>query len=118
MFEAHPVVFAIAPDGQFEPFAERVDHRYAHAVEATRNLVGIVVRGVLELAACMQLGHDDLGGRDAFFLVHVNRNAAAVILDRDRAIGVERSEEHTSELQSLMRISYAVFCVKKKTEQK
>src|SRR3546814_2935960 len=27
--------------------------------------------------------------------------------------GVERSEEHTSELQSLMRISYAVFCLKK-----
>src|SRR3546814_1277699 len=29
-------------------------------------------------------------------------------------IGIERSEEHTSELQSLMRISYAVFCLKKK----
>src|SRR3546814_10552944 len=28
--------------------------------------------------------------------------------------GLERSEEHTSELQSLMRISYAVFCLKKK----
>src|SRR3546814_9119244 len=31
---------------------------------------------------------------------------------RDR----RRSEEHTSELQSLMRISYAVFCLKKKTQ--
>src|SRR3546814_4930072 len=30
------------------------------------------------------------------------------------AYGCERSEEHTSELQSLMRISYAVFCLKKK----
>src|SRR3546814_1537900 len=29
----------------------------------------------------------------------------------------DRSEEHTSELQSLMRISYAVFCLKKKTNQ-
>src|SRR3546814_7683758 len=29
-----------------------------------------------------------------------------------------RSEEHTSELQSLMRISYAVFCLKKKTREK
>src|SRR3546814_10689233 len=28
-----------------------------------------------------------------------------------------RSDEHTSELQSLMRISYAVFCLKKKTQQ-
>src|SRR3546814_967453 len=30
--------------------------------------------------------------------------------------GLTRSEEHTSELQSLMRISYAVFCLKKKTD--
>src|SRR3546814_5542235 len=30
----------------------------------------------------------------------------------------ERSEEHTSELQSLMRISYAVFCLKKKNKHK
>src|SRR3546814_1870522 len=29
----------------------------------------------------------------------------------------DRSEEHTSELQSLMRISYAVFCLKKKTQK-
>src|SRR3546814_2021955 len=32
--------------------------------------------------------------------------------------GRARSEEHTSELQSLMRISYAVFCLKKKTKNK
>src|SRR3546814_7109209 len=31
---------------------------------------------------------------------------------------MDRSEEHTSELQSLMRISYAVFCLKKKNNQK
>src|SRR3546814_2554627 len=31
--------------------------------------------------------------------------------------GFERSEEHTSELQSLMRISYAVFCLKKKKKK-
>src|SRR3546814_1491305 len=31
-------------------------------------------------------------------------------------LGLERSEEHTSELQSLMRISYAVFCLKKKNK--
>src|SRR3546814_3465163 len=33
-----------------------------------------------------------------------------------KAEGVMRSEEHTSELQSLMRISYAVFCLKKKNK--
>src|SRR3546814_5973503 len=31
--------------------------------------------------------------------------------------GIERSEEHTSELQSLMRISYAAFCLKKKNKK-
>src|SRR3546814_10707280 len=31
-------------------------------------------------------------------------------------VAAERSDEHTSELQSLMRISYAVFCLKKKTK--
>src|SRR3546814_10583964 len=44
---------------------------------------------------------------------------AEVIGDRQRRIAdVRRSEEHTSELQSLMRISYAVFCLKKKIEEK
>src|SRR3546814_7714690 len=37
-------------------------------------------------------------------------------LDGIIATGPGRSEEHTSELQSLMRISYAVFCLKKKTK--
>src|SRR3546814_7175938 len=35
-------------------------------------------------------------------------------LDHAHQRGAQRSEEHTSELQSLMRISYAVFCLKKK----
>src|SRR3546814_1090655 len=38
---------------------------------------------------------------------------------RAQALGdLGRSEEHTSELQSLMRISYAVFCLKKKKQKK
>src|SRR3546814_74030 len=36
----------------------------------------------------------------------------------DKTVGGGRSEEHTSELQSLMRISYAVFCLKKKKDNK
>src|SRR3546814_10169377 len=35
----------------------------------------------------------------------------------DRVQADDRSEEHTSELQSLMRISYAVFCLKKKNKE-
>src|SRR3546814_3093791 len=40
--------------------------------------------------------------------------AAAHALERHGLARVARSEEHTSELQSLMRTSYAVFCLKKK----
>src|SRR3546814_17918287 len=48
---------------------------------------------------------------DAQFLARIAEGA-------ERRIGfAARSEEHTSELQSLMRISYAVFCLKKKTKQ-
>src|SRR3546814_4651562 len=50
-----------------------------------------------------------------------NQNTGGAYIDKQpnayfiRGIGlVTRSEEHTSELQSLMRISYAVFCLKKK----
>src|SRR3546814_1134028 len=43
--------------------------------------------------------------------VHIHRPALPVRRD-------DRSEEHTSELQSLMRISYAVFCLKKITKQR
>src|SRR3546814_9705387 len=39
-------------------------------------------------------------------------------LDAAAVVEVDRSEEHTSELQSLMRISYAVFCLKKKKRLK
>src|SRR3546814_8258508 len=43
-----------------------------------------------------------------------SRVAGAGRRRRDLGGGAARSEEHTSELQSLMRISYAVFCLKKK----
>src|SRR3546814_6115561 len=55
---------------------------------------------------------------DAVALPDINRGAAQLfggagyIADH----GIERSEEHTSELQSLMRPSYAVFCFKTNTE--
>src|SRR3546814_10105740 len=43
---------------------------------------------------------------------------ADLIGDHSKALACIRSEEHTSELQSLMRISYAVFCLKKKKKNK
>src|SRR3546814_5947961 len=44
---------------------------------------------------------------------HLRAATAQLITDQTET-GDHRSEEHTSELQSLMRISYAVFCLKKK----
>src|SRR3546814_9990369 len=69
--------------------------------------------------------HDDRAdmGDDAAALVqeqveHQQRERALL---NPNLLGVDksyRSEEHTSELQSLMRISYAVFCLKKKKKHK
>src|SRR3546814_10767273 len=42
---------------------------------------------------------------------------AGALRPRQLRFGLARSEEHTSELQSLMRISYAVFCLKKKKQK-
>src|SRR3546814_3185762 len=55
--------------------------------------------------------------RQLFLLDQLGRGERGELLrDRGRikeSVTIERSEEHTSELQSLMRISYAVFCLKK-----
>src|SRR3546814_3121124 len=52
-----------------------------------------------------------VGGSPDALLPYGAPTIAAVVMEI-------RSEEHTSELQSLMRISYAVFCLKKKKKQK
>src|SRR5690606_37277682 len=93
VLEAHPVLLAVAPDGQLEPFAKRVDHRDANPMQAPRDLVGVVVARVLELPAGVELGHDDLGGGDPFFLVDADGNAAAIVLDAYRAVGIELAQD-------------------------
>src|SRR3546814_6950839 len=61
---------------------------------------------------------DDIG----HVLAHAGERREFVqhVLDLDRGDGrtLKRSEEHTSELQSLMRNSYAVFCLKKKNKKR
>ena len=85
MGEAHFVDFAVAADFQLQPGRQRVDHRDADAVQAARHLVGVLV----ELSAGMKLRHDDFGRRDAL-VMHIGRNAAAVVDDRHRTVGVQR----------------------------
>src|SRR3546814_8730695 len=67
----------------------------------------------LEQAGLVERRHDPNDRRAwQIFLT----DAAMPLIDgmKDRASLLNRSEEHTSELQSLMRISYAVFCLSKK----
>src|SRR3546814_4927222 len=74
----------------------------------------LVVLEVVEQRAGRALGvggEEHRGALDAFG--RAARKRGGKLRHRDR-----RSEEHTSELQSLMRISYAVFCLKKKKLQK
>src|SRR3546814_2372153 len=55
-------------------------------------------------------------GVDRVSEIHALQHGVAIVQLADLAIS--RSEEHTSELQSLMRISYAVCCLKKKKQQR
>src|SRR3546814_4110263 len=72
--------------------------------------------------ADLRIGHEEgieNAGRGRFVIggngaVEVHRRLRDEVEHRR---GIDRSEEHTSELQSLMRISYAVFCLKKKNNR-
>src|SRR3546814_2681584 len=79
-------VLALAREQGFEPYALSVSYGQRH---------------IAELAAAQRVA--DALGAVRHQTMHVNLDAVG-----------GRSEEHTSELQSLMRISYAVFCLKKK----
>src|SRR3546814_8826484 len=75
-------------------------------------LLGGGARDHLEVTDVRQPGQDFvLDTDDEVFVVLV----AAQVLERQHGNRFFRSEEHTSELQSLMRSSYAVFCLKNKT---
>src|SRR3546814_8974971 len=63
----------------------------------------------------MQLSGGSSGIPDSYVKLRTAGAVARETLKAAAAARTGRSEEHTSELQSLMRISYAVFCLKKKT---
>src|SRR3546814_8414602 len=70
----------------------------------------VVLTGTVSSAAAVDRAGSDVAGVGAEV-----QQVAAVDAFREHVV---RSEEHTSELQSLMRISYAVFCLKKKKQNK
>src|SRR3546814_10056846 len=63
------------------------------------------------------LRHPDLHGEGRAYLHSIGADCdeCHAEIPAPPLLQAQRSEEHTSELQSLMRISYAVFCLKKKT---
>ncbi len=78
--------FAIAPYIDFQPSAECIHAGHADAVQAARDFVAIAV----ELSARVQGGQDHFDGRFFFRGMHINRDAAPVVMDRDRPVGVYR----------------------------
>src|SRR3546814_9981384 len=95
-FERDGVVeFAVHLDPPFEDIDE---------------FLALMAHQVAELARAM--GADAREDRDHPLLPQVGAEVMIVVIVGGHAH--RRSEEHTSELQSLMRISYAVFCLKKK----
>src|SRR3546814_3440615 len=89
----------------------------AHGLQDALGLVDLGLGGAVDLVGELDLARVDR----PLALAAEHRGAARLGLEALRvgevAEGaVDRSEEHTSELQSLMRISYAVFCLKKKKQ--
>src|SRR3546814_5661535 len=89
----------IDPEGDFVTLADHYGHIVVEAADYSEADVQRVAARVREHRASVVL---NLEGLD----VEAQMRSAAAF----------RSEEHTSELQSLMRISYAVFCLKKKNK--
>src|SRR3546814_2619908 len=95
-------------------------------VQAASDLFNISRESALRVGVAVEcihvysLVHDDLPAMDDDDMrrgkptVHRAFDEATAILAGDCLHDLARSEEHTSELQSLMRNSYAVFCLKKK----
>src|SRR3546814_1864182 len=81
------------------------DLRLAQVLDARQGELLTDPRGV---------GVDDLPQQQLGPHSHNLTSHAASMPQGGRVVALARSEEHTSELQSLMRISYAVFCLKKK----
>src|SRR3546814_8321098 len=100
---------------QRPPIATRTDTRcpyttlFQSIVEARRQHIGA------DHDAALDLGPEAFGARRGVHVLQPRalRQVAKPVAHAVIAREVRRSEEHTSELQSLMRISYAVFCLKK-----
>src|SRR3546814_9531123 len=100
LFRSHRLgVWSLRTEVMLETILLRDSYRSQRIAYLRRLIVGVAV-----LLAASMAGNWVLVSREPIFRY----------LLTDKAGEIVRSEEHTSELQSLMRISYAVFCLKKK----
>src|SRR3546814_7860065 len=91
----------------------------AHQVDIDRGGPAFLVIGAAETRGIVDQDVDAAEGFRRILDIAAHRRAVAEIAGRRMHLAAEclqvcRSEEHTSELQSLMRNSYAVFCLKQK----
>src|SRR3546814_4867588 len=99
--------------------ARRATQRSAHPI-CTRS-TEISARNQSVHFVFVQLGHGSFrldNQKETIFAFSYSISLGACTCRARRRHAGLRSEEHTSELQSLMRISYAVFCLKKKKNNK
>src|SRR3546814_3201980 len=92
------------------PRSTRTDTRFPYSTLFRSDHLGERLRELVRAAAGIDGG---IAAGIVRGIVDVGHRAASMARRREESAS-ERSEEHTSELQSLMRISYAVFCLKKK----
>src|SRR3546814_9924442 len=95
---------------------EQLPRQAGSAIAVAFDLLDIVIIAVTwRMSHQHQIAMTDNGCQD---VVEIVRDTASELSDGLHLgrLGNLRSEEHTSELQSLMRISYAVLCLKKKTQ--
>src|SRR3546814_2454495 len=105
---ALPILGPVEPFRQHEPGAI-IDRNAAGRLSFERAAMGVAVHGEADIVEPVD-GFGQPGGTQEW--EDLRRLSLHGIEHRRRA------EEHTSELQSLMRISYAVFCLQKKKQEK
>src|SRR3546814_6550065 len=113
-------VATIAEDGRISIVGRAKDLIIAGGYNIYPREIELLIDAVPGVAESAVIGvpHPDLG--EAVVAVVTTQPGAALSEESVRdaiAPSLARSEEHTSELQSLMRISYAVFCLKKKKKR-
>ena len=67
--------FPITLNEHFKGFRQGIDHRHAHTMETTGELVVVTI----EFGARMKTGENELYARQLFFLVYINRHATTIV---------------------------------------